>query len=112
MFLRILVPLDGSPLAEDVMPRVLALAALHRAQVLLLRVALAHTFPGTDPTESQVQAVSEATAYLDEVRQRFDGDGVAIATAVRYGHAAQEILDHVDANQVDLIAMATHGRSG
>src|SRR5512141_1446845 len=109
VFSHILVPLDGSALAEDVMPRVAALARLHQAQVVLLRVALAHTFPGADPTESQVRAVEEATGYLERVRRRFAGENVPMTTAVRYGPAAQEILDHAVTSQADLIAMATHG---
>ena len=112
MFTRILVPLDGSPLAEGILPEVAKLARLHGAEVMLLRVALAHTFPGGDATESQVHAVEEAEGHLVEVERRLAAQGIAVRRAVRYGHAPEEILDHARASRVDLIAMSTHGRTG
>ena len=48
MFRRILVPLDGSALAEAILPQVEELAGLHGAEVVLLRVGLAHSFPGSE----------------------------------------------------------------
>ncbi len=112
MFRRILVPLDGSALAEAVLPQVEELASLHGSEVVLLRVALAHSFPGSDPTQAQVQAVEEASGYLGGIEQAFVGRGIKALAVVRYGHAAEEILDHAQRARVDLIAMSTHGRSG
>lgn len=112
MFARILVPLDGSPLAEMILPEVADLAILHRAELLLLRVALAHALPGVDQTEAQVRAVDEAEAYLADVQRRLAPRGVTVVSAVRYGRAAEEILDHVQSTGADLIAMSTHGRTG
>ncbi|MCX5907659.1 MAG: universal stress protein, partial [Deltaproteobacteria bacterium] len=57
MFKKILVPLDGSKLAESILPRVEWLAKAHEGEVTLLRVALAHTFPGMDPVQHQVNVV-------------------------------------------------------
>jgi nucleotide-binding universal stress UspA family protein len=112
MFARILAPLDGSPLAEGILPEVAELARLHAAEVMLLRVALAHTFPGVDATDAQVHAVEEAEGYLAEVERQLAAQGITVSRAVRYGHAAGEILDHAQARHVDLIAMSTHGRTG
>lgn len=112
MFARILVPLDGSVLAEAVLPRVTELATLHGAEVVLLRVALAHVLPGADPIVAQVRAVEEAEAYLAGVEERLQACGITVHGAVRYGHSAEEILDHAQVGGVDLIAMSTHGRSG
>src|SRR5512135_1834640 len=112
MFARILVPLDGSALAEAILPQVTELAALHGAEIILLRVALVHSFPGTNQTEAQVQAVQEAEAYLAGVLQRLDASGIKAQQVVRYGHAAEEIVDQAEAGSADLIAMSTHGRSG
>jgi len=61
---RILVPLDGSECAENVLPAVEKLAKDLKASISLLRVALAHTFPGLDPTEAEVKVVREAEDYL------------------------------------------------
>lgn len=112
MFARILVPLDGSALAEAILPQVTELATLHGAEVVLLRVALAHTFPGTNQTEAQVQAVQEAEAYLAGVLQSLLAGGIKAQHVVRYGHAAEEIVDQAETGCADLIAMSTHGRSG
>ncbi len=112
MFSRILVPLDGSPLAEAVMPQVVELAALRKSEVLLLRVALTHAIPGTDPIEAQVRAVEEAQAYLARIEAMLGTQGLTAKSAVRYGHAVEEILDHARVVGADLIAMSTHGRSG
>ncbi len=112
MFSRILVPLDGSPLAEAILPEVMELAALHGAEVMLLRVALAHAFPGVNQTDVQVRAVEEAEGYLAGVQQHLEARGLLVNCAVRYGHAAGEILEHAQARGATLIAMSTHGRSG
>lgn len=112
MFTRILVPLDGSPLAEAILPEVVDLARLHGAEVLLLRVALVHALPGVDQTEAQVRAVEEAEGYLAEIERRIAAQGLPVRGAVRYGHAVEEILDHAQSQRADLIAMSTHGRSG
>ncbi len=112
MFARIVVPLDGSPLAEAILTEVGELAALHRADVVLLRVALVHALPGVDQTDAQVQAVEEAERYLADVEQRLARHGIRVSSAVRYGRAAEEILDHAQSAGADLIAMSTHGRGG
>lgn len=112
MFARILVPLDGSPLAEAILPEVVDLAKLHGAEVLLLRVALVRALPGVDQTEAQVRAVEEAEGYLADVERGLAARGVSVRSAVRYGRAVEEILDHAESQRADLIAMSTHGRSG
>ncbi len=112
MFKKILVPLDGSPLDESILPQVTELARVHRAELVLLRVALAHGFPGADLTEAQVEAMLEAEKYLEEVEQDLRGKGLRVSTAVRYGNAAGEILDHAAFAGIDLIAMSTRGRTG
>ncbi len=112
MYKKILVPLDGSKLAEAVLPHVREMAKILDAELILLRVALAHPLPGIDPIEAEVRVVEEATAYLEEMEGRLKGEGLHVSTAVRYGRAAEEILEHAKDNRVDLIAMSTHGRSG
>jgi nucleotide-binding universal stress UspA family protein len=112
MFKKILVPLDGSKLAEGILPRVEWLAKIHDAEVTLLRVALAHTFPGMDPIQHQVSVVREAEEYLARVEENMKGVGVKVNSVVRYGHDAQEIVDHAKDRDFDLIAMSTHGRTG
>jgi nucleotide-binding universal stress UspA family protein len=112
MFKRILVPLDGSSLAEAILPQVQGLAKALGAELFLVRAAAAHVFPGVDPTEGEVDVVRKAEAYVTEVAGRLRDAGIPIHTAVRYGEAAEEILRHIKDNAVDLVAMSTHGRSG
>jgi len=111
-FRRILVPLDGSDCAENVLPMAEKLAAELKANIVLLRVALANTFPGVDPTEAQMKVVREAEAYLQKVEDRLKAKGFKVDSHVRYGNDAEEILEHADGKDIDLIAMTTHGRSG
>lgn len=112
MLKTILVPLDGSPLAERALPIAQRLAADRNSRVLLMRAALAHAFPGTDPAERQAHVIDEAEDYLEVVAARLSAAGLTVATAVPYGPAADAILDEVRINKPDLIVMATHGRSG
>jgi nucleotide-binding universal stress UspA family protein len=109
----ILVPLDGSVLAEAALPKALELAELSGARVLLLRAAEAQTLPGVDPTEAQVKVVGEAEAYLAQVQTRLTRQGrVTVETAVWYGPAALAIVEAARIRKVDQIVMTTHGRSG
>ncbi|MBM4347200.1 MAG: hypothetical protein FJ107_03610, partial [Deltaproteobacteria bacterium] len=70
-FQKILVPLDGSDCAENVFPMVEKLASELKANIALLRVVLAHTFPGVDPTEAELKVIQEAERYLKKVEDRF-----------------------------------------
>ena len=112
MYKRILVPLDGSPLAAKVLPHVQELAKSTGAAVILLRVAFTHVLPNADPIETQVTAVQEAERYVMERAKALQAVGVRAEGKVRYGDPVEEILDHVAPDQIDLIAMATHGRTG
>jgi nucleotide-binding universal stress UspA family protein len=109
----ILVPLDGSALAEAALPKALELAEVSGARVLLLRAAEAKTLPGADPTEAQVKVVSEAEAYLARLRKRLTRRGrVTVETAVWYGPAARAIVEAARIRKVDQVVMTTHCRSG
>jgi nucleotide-binding universal stress UspA family protein len=108
----ILVPLDGSALAEAALPKAMELADLSGARVLLLRAAEGHTHTGTDSTNAQVAAVRDAEDYLDRVREHLRGRGITVETSVWYGPAAQSILEAARHHGVDEIVMTTHGRSG
>jgi nucleotide-binding universal stress UspA family protein len=109
----ILVPLDGSALAEAALPRAIELARVAEARVLLLRAAAAHTLPGLDPTAAQVRVVEEAERYLAEVAERLGTLGVpGVETSTWYGPPATAILEAIQLRRPDLIVMTTHGRSG
>jgi nucleotide-binding universal stress UspA family protein len=99
---NLLIPLDGSPLAEQILPAALELARLMEGRCTLLRVA--------GPGEA---ARAEAEAYLEGVSARLRAEGVPIRTRVVLArHAAEAILEQVRAHGHDLVALATHGRGG
>ena len=112
MFQTILVPLDGSKLAEESLVQVRELARTHRSKVILLRVVFALVFPGADPTEAQVQVIEEAEGYLEKIQKKMEAEGIRVETAIRYGFPAEEILAHINLGGIDLLAMTTHGRTG
>ena len=109
MFKRILVPLDGSKLAEAVLPQVRELATALGAEVLLLRVAIAH---GRQPLPDEAEIMHHAESCLERAAERLKAEGVRVRTAVRYGETVEEILGEIADDHVDLVAMASHGRSG
>lgn len=109
---KILVPLDGSALAESAIDKALEVAA-PESTLMLLRAAEAHSLPGVDPTEAQVEIVREAEEYLAAVAARLNEQGVTrVETSVWYGPAASAIVEAARLRKADLIVMSTHGRSG
>lgn len=109
---RILVPLDGSGLAEAAIPAAVA-AASGSATLMLVRAAEARTLPGTDPIDAQIEAVQEAEAYLGPVKATLEKQGVGkIEANVWYGPPAVAIIEAAQLYKPDLIVMSTHGRSG
>lgn len=115
MFEHILVPLDGSSLAECVLPHVSALAAIHDSRVTLLRVSAKHgerdRAAFASPLDARLDSVI-AQAYLTEAAQRLSQAGVLVETATSTGPAAARIVAFAQQNDVDLIAMSSHGKGG
>ena len=110
---RVLVPLDGSLLAEAAIPAALDLGRGMLPKLMLLRAAEAHMLPGADPTDAQVAVVSEAESYLAAAAGRLAKRGVTdVETSVWYGPAAASIIEAASLKKADLIVMSTHGRSG
>lgn len=121
LFIRIIVPLDGSALAEAILPSVLALGDLMPARYTLVSVVepfisldeeLSRRVPS--PAHQQTRHLAGlANTYLESVAERLRAEGRLVQTAVRLGpHPATAILDEAGRQEADLIAMATHGRSG
>jgi nucleotide-binding universal stress UspA family protein len=110
---KILVPLDGSPLAEAAIPTAAGMAAAAGAELILLRAAQVQRFTGLDLGEAEIRVVAEAEAYLATVQARLAAAGLGrVITAVWYGPAAASIVEAAHLYPADLIVMSTHGRSG
>lgn len=110
---KILVPLDGSEMAEAAIAPALEMAQAGSAQVILMRAAVARTLPGTDAIDAQILAVREAEDYLAGMKEKLEKTGARrVETHVWYGPAAPAVVEAAKVQKVDLIVMSTHGRSG
>lgn len=118
MYGKVLVPLDGSPLAEQVLPYVRLVAKAFKSKVELLQV-LGPVAPGlVDPAKGRyldeilASMRAQAGAYLDRVGASLRKVGLSVSTEVHEGNPAEYILSEVAKEKDTLIAMTTHGRSG
>jgi len=118
IFRKILVPLDGSPLAESVIDYVERMADPARTTVTLLQV-VAPVKPGSLLRLDESAALrtiadqrAKAEEYLERIRARLARRRIAARTVVRAGDPAAIIVDRARAEGVDLIALTTHGRTG
>jgi nucleotide-binding universal stress UspA family protein len=120
MYKKILVPLDGSPVSEKVLPHVSELAECTGAEIVLLRVvpmpAYENVFADTSltpaPAPEEVGARAHAEGYLQRVAFDFFPAKLQVSYEVSGGPIAETILDYAAGIQADLIAMSTHGRTG
>jgi nucleotide-binding universal stress UspA family protein len=116
-FRHIVVPLDGSSLAEQILPGTVALAKLDEAEITLLNVLIPDSSSHqavVDPTLPWWEKdISGAHAYLFHVAARLRRGGTPVRTDVVIGdNVASAIGDYAGRERADLIAIATHGRSG
>jgi nucleotide-binding universal stress UspA family protein len=123
MYRHILVPLDGSALAEQVLPHVQALVKPEDdVRITLLRavqpvhastVEFGGMYAGAvAQLEEREPAEQAAKEYLVPIANRLQADGYHVALHISRLMAAEAILDYTEHHHVDLIAIATHGRSG
>src|SRR4051812_44037129 len=112
-FARILVPLDGSPLAEAVMPVACSLAKRLGGTLLLLHV-LEHEPPAAVHGEPHLCDAREALAYLERRATELRREGIAVESHV-HERPVEDVAPAVDVHahefDADLIAMCAHGRS-
>jgi nucleotide-binding universal stress UspA family protein len=117
MYRKILVPLDGSKVAEGVLPHAKELAYSEGAELILLTVGAnpALDFAFSDPGLAQrsVQEQEERSKkYITEIESQLQEAGFKTSTLLRAGSVAEVILGVAEELQVDVIAMSTHGRTG
>jgi len=123
MYKNIMVPLDGSPLAECVLPHVEMIArACQSPHIWLVRAVeplsipygreLAELKPFQQAAEFETHNQREAEKYLAGVAQGLRQKGFKASTQVVLGRAYEALSQFATANNVDLMVIATHGRSG
>jgi len=124
IFKKILVPLDGSKLAECVLPYVEELANNCAAEEVVL-ASVTERIQGYRAIEDYSQPLEEslvpeavgkkerqAQRYLDRLAKNFKDKGINVQTVVLLGHPAEEIAIYANNKGCDLIVIASHGRSG
>jgi nucleotide-binding universal stress UspA family protein len=121
-FKRILVPLDGSHLAEKALPLATALARQFDSQLILIRaIDFLHPSvlsPHLTTTTAEImieaykQAHQEAYDYLHTWQRKLDQQGLKVEILLWETSPAEGILDTASAQAVDCIVMGTHGRGG
>ena len=124
MYQRIMVPLDGSELAECVLSHVEAVAkGCTVGNVVFVRVVEPFDMPSgwgqavgiVAEEQRKMDSINEEAAekYLKQIVSRVNyGGGVSVQSEVITGRAAESLADYADKNNVDLMVIATHGRSG
>lgn len=111
MLSKILVPLDGSKLAEGTLCQVEDLARPAGGEIMLLQVANFRPFPGIDAKEFEKKAIKRSEDYLKEVAALIEAKGLKVSTHVRWGDPSREIITHAE-KYASLVVMTTHGRGG
>jgi len=119
MYKKIIVPLDGSELSESVLDHVITIATSCQVpEVVLIRVR--------EPLDNSVRVAldaeiaseldqayhDEADNYLKSIAKLLEQKDIAVKTEVLAGNPAKKIIEYSSNNDVDLIIMSTHGRSG
>jgi nucleotide-binding universal stress UspA family protein len=99
IYKKILVPLDGSPLAEVAARHAANVSRLSHGELIFLRVATTET-------------AKEAADYLDDVNEEAYFDGLEAKSIVGSGPPAQRIVETAGELGVDLIVLSSHGRTG
>ena len=121
MFKRIMVPLDGSVLAEAAIQQALILAGQFDAELVLLRVVtpqhVSVHFDGASYAEMLGQlrayAKDESTTYLQNLQRELAERGYKVRMLiVEDDFVAEAILEQVEVEAIDVIVMSTHGRGG
>jgi len=115
MFDTILVPLDGSQLAECVLPHVLAIACSFDAEITLLRMLEKNqagaSAPLFDLLNWQINK-TKAALYLEKTKMRFQESGLQVRMTVLEGLVAEGITEYAQTQGMKLIILSSHGRNG
>ena len=121
MYRNIMVPLDGSKLAECVLPHVEGFISQCRVRTIIF-VRVVESIPPAVAGEyaispeqienKEAERKSAAEKYLKQIISRLTSDETKMETEVMVGRAADRLSDYAENNDIDLILMATHGRSG
>jgi len=123
---KIVVPLDSSERAEKILPHVEALGGIKTGKVILLHVIEPTTFAPSPATPARQIAAMPPQAYMDQIEAMrtsaeeylakiqtiLKAKGIEAETLIETGPAAERIVHVAEEREADLIAIASHGRTG
>ncbi len=120
MYKIIAVPLDGSPLAECVIPHIEALSGASGCEVQLVTVVEPVEIPtrgklalsDDDLKQIHKEMEKDARTYLNQIANKLKRSGIKGRLVILMGKPAESLIEYVHNNNIDLLIMATHGRSG
>jgi nucleotide-binding universal stress UspA family protein len=117
MYKKILVPLDGSEVAEAVLPHAEALAKSENAELIIMRVPVlpAAEYVSLDPIIASTvrkDIRDEASKYVNHTVDKLARDRIKAVGITKEGPVPDTILEVAEETHADMIAMSTHGRTG
>lgn len=112
MIQKVLVPLDGSRLSEEVLGPVVKLLKRSDGQLILFHAVTPSEYFSVTATQYIEQERRRSAAYLQELAERVGKEGIGVQERVVTGEASREIVAEARRSHADLIAMSSHGRSG
>jgi nucleotide-binding universal stress UspA family protein len=119
MYKTILVPLDGSKRAEAILPHVENLSLSFNAKVILFKVAEPSLLLEYDEVvdmstylEKSDKQKKDAEYYLASLQENFRAKGIETQTLIGHGPVVKAIIDAAEQENVNLVAMASHGHGG
>jgi nucleotide-binding universal stress UspA family protein len=120
MYQKVLIPLDGSELAECALPEVKKLAGGGIIGEVILLNVFEIDFMGVPTTHPRIVDLNalrntqsdKSRKYLEKVQSELSSEGIKVKTESQEGTPAQSIVNYAEKNHVDLIVIATHGYTG
>lgn len=118
MYKTILVPLDGSKRSEAILSHVEQLARHYKAKTIFLQVVPFRTFPGSEAGRGDLflrafeQDSKAAESYLSVLEDAFRKKGIKAKKYIAQGPVVETIINVAEKEKADLIAIASHGRTG
>jgi len=119
MYKTILVPLDGSKRAESILSHVETLARNFKSKVIffvaiepVLMLEYNEIIGMSEFMEKNDYLKEKTSAYLDSLEKKFSKKSIAVKTLIDHGPAVQAIVNAAERENADLVAMASHGRTG
>ena len=119
MYKIILVPLDGSKRAESILSHVETLARSFKSKVVffvaiepVLMLEYNEIIGMSEFMEKNDYLKEKTASYLDSLQKKFSKKGIEVQTRIVHGPAVKAIVDAAERENADLVAMASHGRTG